>query len=112
MSSLVSESKVIAALNDNLRRFHTGGMVVISRGIAALNRKVWAEVIVAVAEFDRFGPANDPYGEHDCAVVEVGALRVIFKIDYFDSGLEYGSSDPADPAVTTRVLTVMLETEY
>ena len=59
MRSLVSENKVIAALNDSLRRFHTGGMVVISRGIAALPREVWAEVIVAVAEFTAFTPHND-----------------------------------------------------
>lgn len=112
MSSLVSESQVIAALNDNLRRFHRGGMVVISRGIAALPREVWAEVIVAVAEFDRFGTDNDPYGEHDCAVVEVEPLKVIFKIDYFDPTMLYHSDDPTDPRITRRVMTIMLAEEY
>lgn len=112
MSSLVSESKVIAMLNDNLRRFHSGGMVVISRGIAALPRQVWAEVLVAVAEFDRFSPDNDPYGEHDCAVVEVGPLTVIFKIDYYDPSLLHQSDDPTDPEKTRRVMTIMLAEEY
>ena len=112
MSSLVSESAVIAALNDNLRRFHTGGMVVISRGIAALPREVWAEVIVAVAEFNRFGPDNDPYGEHDCAVAEVGPLRVIWKIDYYDPTMLHHSNDPTDPRITRRVMTIMLAEEY
>ena len=112
MSSLVSESKVIAAQNDSLRRFHAGGLVVISRGIAALPRAVWAEVIVAVAEFDTFGPDNDPYGEHDCAVVDVGPLKVIFKIDYFDPTMLYHSDDPTNPNLTRRVMTVMLAEEY
>lgn len=112
MSSLVSESAVIAVLNDSLRRFHTGGMVVISRGIAALPREVWAEVILAVAEFDRFSPDNDPYEEHDCAVVEIGPLRVIWKIDYYDPTMLHHSNDPTDPRITRRVMTIMLAEEY
>ncbi|MBO6727345.1 MAG: DUF3768 domain-containing protein [Rhizobiaceae bacterium] len=112
MSSLVSESTVIAALNDNLRRFHKGGMVTVSRGVAALDRKVWAEVIVAVAAFDNFTSNNDPYGEHDCAVVDVDGLRVIWKIDYFDPSMLHHSDDPTDIGKTRRVMTIMLAEEY
>ena len=65
-----------------------------------------------MAEFDRFHPGNDPQGEHDCGFVEVNGERVMFKIDYYDETKEYGSPDPADPAVTTRVLTVLLTDEY
>lgn len=112
MRSLVKESRVIAALNDTLRRFHRGGMVAISRGVAALPREVWAEVIVAVARFDAFTPDNDPHGEHDCAVVDVDGLKVIFKIDYYDPSMLYHSDDPADPQKTRRVMTIMLAEEY
>ena len=112
MSSLVSESKVIAALNDNLRCFHAGGMVVISRGIATLDRTIWAEVIVAVAKFDDFTSGNDPYGEHDCAIVDLDGLKVIWKIDYFDPSMLYHSDDPSDPNQTKRVMTIMLAEEY
>jgi hypothetical protein len=31
---------------------------------------------------------------------------------YYDRKTEFGSSDPADPAVTTRVLTIMRADEY
>ena len=34
--------------------------------------------------------------------------EVFFAIDYYDAALEYGSEDPADAGVTTRVLTLML----
>lgn len=112
MSSFVSESAVISALNDSLRRCHYGGLVVISRGIAALDRQVWAEVIKAVAAFDAFTADNDPYGEHDCAMVEFGPLSVVFKIDYYDTTLLYHSDDPTNTEITRRVLTIMLAEEY
>jgi hypothetical protein len=71
-----------------------------------------AQLLRAVADFAAFGPDNDPHGEHDCAVLEHDGERLIWKIDYYDRALTYGSPDPADPAVTQRVLTVMLASEY
>lgn len=112
MSSLLSEHDRIRVWNDNLRQFHRGGMVVISRGIAALDRAVWAEVVTAVARFDAFTADNDPYGEHDCAVVVIGELQIMWKIDYFDLTLLHHSDDPGDPEITKRVLTIMLAEEY
>ncbi|MEQ1708542.1 MAG: DUF3768 domain-containing protein [Terricaulis sp.] len=36
----------------------------------------------------------------------------MLEIDCYNKSLRYGSDDPADPAVTTRVLTIMLASEY
>lgn len=102
----------IAALNDQLRRHHVGGTVVVTRGIQALGEAAGVEVLAAVAAFGAFTPDNDPYGERDCAVVVVGEWRFIWKIDYYDCDLTFASPDPADPSVTHRVLTIMLADEY
>ena len=48
----------------------------------------------------------------DRAALGLDGERVFFKIDYFDRELVTGSPDPADPAQTTRVLTIMLACEY
>jgi len=42
----------------------------------------------------------------------VGDQRIWFKIDLYDKDLQYGSPDPADPDVTTRVMTILLPSEY
>lgn len=67
----------IAALNDQLRRDHSRGKVVITRGIQALGHQTILDVLAAVAAFSDFTPDNDPYAEHDCAVMAVGDRRVI-----------------------------------
>ncbi len=66
----------------------------------------------AVWQFSDFTTENEPHGEHDCALMTAGGERIIWKIDYYDRELKHGSPDPADPEVTTRVLTIMLASEY
>ena len=56
---------------------------------------------------------NDPYNEHDFgAFSQEGVGKIFWKIDYYDAAMKYGSEDPADPTKTTRVLTIMLASEY
>jgi hypothetical protein len=102
----------IRELNDQLRCKALGGRIVITRGIEALGADGVLQVLAAVARFDDFSEDNDPWGEHDCATLTVDGRRVIFKIDYCDRDLAYHSPDASDPAVTERVLTVMLAEEY
>lgn len=107
-----SRSQRIRALNDRLRRAGLGGMVAGSAGFVALDAVTQLAVLGAVRTFDAFTPANDPWGEHDCAVMEVMGLRIIWKIDAYERSLTLASPDPADPKVTRRVLTIMLADEY
>src|SRR5215207_5346471 len=111
MTDLVDVSR-IRDLNDQLRRSLGGGVLVMTRGIIDLGAKRQMAILSAIAAFDDFSPENDPYGEHDFGALTVEGERILFKIHYLDRGLTGHSSDPADPTVTTRVLTVMLAEEY
>ena len=102
----------IRALNDQLRRSGTGGRIMFTAGIAALPAEATAAIVAAVRRFDGFSADNDPHGEHDFGLVEAAGQRVFFKIDYYDLALEMHSPDAANPTVTTRVLTIMLASEY
>ena len=102
----------VRALNDGLRITGRGGIILMTESIAALGLPRVNAIFAAVARFDAFTPENDPYGEHDCAVLDHDGLSVLFKIDYYDRSLTYHSPDPACPRLTVRVLTVMLASDY
>jgi hypothetical protein len=111
-AGLDSRAISIRELNDRLRTTGRGGMAVLTDGIAALGPETVATIFTAVRSFADFNPDNDPWSEHDCAVLTIAGIRVIWKIDYFDRSRRIHSPDPADPKVTVRVLTVMLADEY
>ncbi|MBK8458709.1 MAG: DUF3768 domain-containing protein [Phyllobacteriaceae bacterium] len=102
----------IRTLNNRLRMGRIGGRIILSAGITALDESFVREILVAVACFEGFTPDNDPWGEHDCGLVEWEGNRVLFKIDYYDPTFERLSDDPTDPCKTERVMTVMFATEY
>ena len=102
----------IARLNDELRRTFTGGKIMMTAGINALPDNVKAKVLSAVRSFNEFTEDNDPHKEHDFGSFDVDGEKCFWKIDYYDLKMEGGSDNPADPAVTTRVLTIMLASEY
>lgn len=106
------KTRRIRALNDRLRRTRQGGTVLLTTGVRALGAAAAANIVAQVARFEAFTEDNDPYGEHDCATMTVAGVTVIWKIDYHDRALQFGSPDPSDPDVTARVLTIMLAEEY
>lgn len=68
---------------------------------------------------------TDPFGERDFGAIYQDvdgrwtttrparpSATVFWKIDAYDRDLRFGSEDPANPAVTRRVLTIMLASEY
>ena len=89
-----------------------GGEIHLSEGVHALGEDAGRIIVAAVQAFDGFTPDTDPCGEHDCAFVAVGILRVLFKIDYYDPTMEHHSENPADPEKTVRVMTIMFPEEY
>lgn len=103
----------IRDLNDAFRTALCGhGEVFVTRGIAALPQDEQTEIMVRVHTFDAFTPDNDPHGEHDFGSFEHDGKTIFWKVDCYDRDMNYGSPDPADETVTTRVLTVMLAEEY
>jgi hypothetical protein len=96
----------VAQLNDEFRR--KGFAVTVTTGVQALPDL--AGLLEAVREYDEFFDSNDPYGEHDFGTIIWSKKKVFWKIDYYDTKLEYWS-DPALPSCN-RVLTVMLAEEY
>ena len=110
MSDASSEKTArIRELNDQLRCKAAGGRVLITRGIEALGADGVLQVLTAVSRFDDFTEDNDPWGEHDCAILTVDGRRIIFKIDLYEEPDVKDSN--GEPAVT-RVLTIMLAEEY
>jgi len=107
-----SKTARIRALNDELRQNFAEGVAVMTPGIAALGAEAVARIVKTIAVFDDFCHANDPHEEHDFGAFDADGHQVFFKIDYYDKSLTYHSPDPADPAVTKRVITIMLAEEY
>jgi hypothetical protein len=66
-------------------------------GVAALGSEAVQRLVRTIAIFDDFGSANDPHGEHDFGAFDFDGTPVMFKIDYYDKSLEFGSPDPLIP---------------
>ncbi len=115
---MADSTSIIRDLNDRLRHgdasvprriMITGGVEALLAGHAASIRK---ELFEQLRNFNAFTSDNDPYGEHDFGSFEYLGEKLFWKIDYFDTTLEFASPDPGDPTLTIRVLTIMLAEEY
>ena len=119
----------IARLNDLAR----GAIAVVCTAVATVGFRSLPEadqsrVRELIETYDAFDEDNDPHGERDFGTIYqvVGGQwtterprvrddereRVFWKLDYYDRDLAGASEDAANPAVTRRILTIMLSDEY
>lgn len=110
--SMQTDAEKTRVLNDELRKHLLGGGAVITAGIAELGLEAVERLVKTIAVFDDFCHANDPHEEHDFGVFDFEGVQVMFKIDYYDKSLNFHSPNPADPAVTERIITIMRADEY
>ena len=119
----------IARLNDLARRaMGIACTVVATVGFRSLPDTDQSCVRELIETFDAFTDDNDPHGERDFGCIyqlgdgrwttehprvrEDERERVFWKLDYYDRELQFASEDAANPAITRRVLTIMLADEY
>ena len=104
-----SQIERIAELNDLFRQEDEPELSQRSLWVETLPETEQQALLNQVRRFTAFGPEHDPYGERSAgAFAWSGDSQIIWRIDYHDQSLEYGSDDPADPTVTTRLLTLTL----
>jgi len=119
----------IARLNDLARQaMGVACTAVATAGFRSLPDTDQSCVRELIETFDVFTDDNDPHGERDFGTIyqlgngrwtterprlrEDERERVFWKIDYYDRDMQFASEDAANPAVTQRVLTIMLSDEY
>ena len=119
----------IARLNDLARSaMGVACTAVATVGFRSLPEADQSSVRELIETFDAFDEDNDPHGERDFGCVyQLGdgrwttdrprqrddeRERVFWKIDCYDRDLRFASEDAANPAVTRRVLAIMLSDEY
>lgn len=108
----IDRTTLIRETNDDFRQTFLGGKVMLTRAIAGLDPVKRVALLNEVRNFTAFDPEDDPYGEHDFGAFLFDGRQIFWKIDLYDKALEFGSPDPTDPAVTSRVLTIMTAAEY
>ena len=101
----------IASLNDALRKRGHGGRFLLTAGVQALGQRALDEILAKVRAYDAFTKDSDPRGEHSFGVITVKNRRIIWQITYHDRNLANTSPDPANPAVTCRLMKVMTADE-
>jgi Protein of unknown function (DUF3768) len=119
----------IARLNDLARSaMGVACTAVATVGFRSLPASDQSRVRELIETYDAFDEDNDPHGERDFGTIyQLGngrwtterprsrddeRERVFWKFDCYDHDLQFGSEDAANPAITRRVLTIMLADEY
>ena len=106
------DSTKIRELNDAFRTSFIGGRIMLTNGVTSLPPRISVAVLQGVKTFQTFTKDNDPNAEHDFGSIIIDGAKFFWKIDYYDASSQFGSPDPSDPAITSRVLTIMCADEY
>ena len=125
MATIAPDLARIASLNDRCRQgldptarivITRNCLVTVAQDVAPARLKasgcneVLAQACI-MAELRKWkAPEDSP--ERDLGWFYVGKHKLMFKFDYYDLDMEYGSEDPADATKTVRVLTIMLPSDY
>jgi len=112
----------VASLNDDMRAKITSpapNIAIMTAGILAevdsnpaLAFAKQIELMAIIANFADFTEDNNPHGERDFGAFDWQGIRCFWKIDCYDKAADGGSPNPADPAVTCRILTILRADEY
>ena len=109
---MTDKIEIIAKLNDLARSaMGIASQVVVSDGVSGLSAEDLADVRHKIETYNGFMPGNDPHGERNSGSFSYAGETIIWKIDYQNLTLDGESDDPADPKVTTRVLTIMMASD-
>ena len=106
------QNQRVRELNDRFRTLGGNGSVVVTSGVKSAGDDFLRRAIEATQSFANFSEDNDPWGEHDFGAFEIDGQKVFFKIECYDPTCSQGSENTANEALTHRVLTIMLASEY
>jgi hypothetical protein len=117
LSCAQQRTERIALLNDAARQGNDrmARIVMTSGLLAELGGDTVAQTMMAQARLMAalrhctFAPDSP---ERDFASMDVDGIKVLMKVDYYDTELAFGSEDPANPAMTRRVITLMRPADY
>jgi hypothetical protein len=112
MQQVMDKAARIAALNDRFRQTFWGGKVMMTKGVQELPDEMQAKLFRAVSEFNDFTEDNDSHREHDFGRIMFGSCTFFWKIDLHEELPVKRFNDNSSEPVFTRVLTIMLASEY
>lgn len=98
------------ALNDHFRKTAKGGIVSISWGIHMLGRAEVDNIMKRLGGTEG-DTSCDVGSEHDSGEITVSNRRIYWEINYYNKDFNDMSSDPTNPDLKTRFMTLLLDSE-
>src|SRR5262249_14717850 len=99
---------IIRALNAD----GSGGLVCVSRGIAALPKEEQSRILRRLQSLAALTPDDDPKGAHDYSSFECAGKTIVWSIANLEFLTRSASANPTEQWVTRRVLVVGLAQQH